>query len=32
MHADGTLCFPKAQGLSVTVQVSSLASAAREAM
>ena len=32
VHADGSLCFPKAQGLSVKVRVSSLATAAREAM
>jgi transcriptional regulator with XRE-family HTH domain len=31
VYADGTLCFPKAQGLSVKVQVTTLATAAREA-
>jgi DNA-binding XRE family transcriptional regulator len=31
VHADGTLCFPKNQGLSVKVRVSTLATAAREA-
>jgi transcriptional regulator with XRE-family HTH domain len=32
VYADGTLCFPKAQGLSVKVRVTTLATAAREAM
>ena len=32
VHADGSLCFPKAQGLSVKVRVSTLATAAREGM